>query len=173
MDVGGQTGISPDLFRGERSANHGTRMTVAGQKSKVKCTIAPASTGRPQPRLSAWHHTHTPSHHPDWPFSNRFNLPFPPHLPTPLPLPKMMRLSRAIPRPKAASLAARSTRSYVVSSQTHRAQEAQVSRPANLCRMLGCYIERSTCLGWPRARVFKRTSTDSLELRPAQGLPRH
>lgn len=40
----------------------------------------------------------------------------------------MMRLSRAIPRPKAASLASRSTRSYVVASQTHRAQEAQVSR---------------------------------------------
>ena len=86
----------------------------------------------------------------------------------------MMRLSRAIPRPKAASLAARSTRSYVVASQTHRAQEAQVSRPAQpTLSNARLFNERSTCLGWSRARVFKRTSTDSLELRPAQGLPRH
>lgn len=41
----------------------------------------------------------------------------------------MMRLSRAIQRPSAASRVARSTRSYVAASQTHRAQEAQVSRP--------------------------------------------
>ncbi|WOO79218.1 putative succinate dehydrogenase [ubiquinone] flavoprotein subunit, mitochondrial [Vanrija pseudolonga] len=37
----------------------------------------------------------------------------------------MMRLSRAVPRPTAAKLAARNSRGYVVASQTHRASEAK------------------------------------------------
>jgi hypothetical protein len=44
-----------------------------------------------------------------------------------LTLPKMMRLSRTITRPNVAANALRNSRSYVVASQTQRAQEAVVS----------------------------------------------